>query len=389
MTTRSVGDRLRSTRKRRGLTQRELATLAGVSLSLVRKLEQGEQRDTRLETLRKFAAALRVPTSDLIDGPPADEDEQDAGEQWEPVRRALQGLHAGQPAEAPTVQGVTDALSAAIPLFSADRYTELSAALPPLLRDADELGADARPVRARLLHHVGWLLTQTRQFDTAEVALQRALDDASDRLDAAATVNTLAWLRIRQGRIGETVALASEWADEVEPRMSRATMAELSAWGWLLVRLSAAASRNAQPGDAEDALRLARTAAVAMGAEYAPATDFLRAFGPLTVAMKRAENAMVEDKPDRVLAMSAKIPLQDMRPTSNNRNRHLLDVAKARVALRQHAEAFDVLQDVRRGAPEWLPNQRYARDIFGQIVTRRRTLTPDMREFADFVHLAV
>lgn len=380
---------MRSTRKRRGLTQRELATLAGVSLSLVRKLEQGEQRDTRLETLRKFAAALRVPTSDLIDGPPADDDEQDAGEQWEPVRRALQGLHDGQPAEAPTVQGVTDALSAAIPLFSADRYAELSAAIPPLLRDADELGADARPVRARLLHHVGWLMTQTRQFDAAEMALQRALDAASDRLDAAATVNTLAWLRIRQGRIGETVALASEWADEVEPRMSRATMAELSAWGWLLVRLSAAASRNAQPGDAEDALRLARTAAVAMGAEYAPATDFLRAFGPLTVAMKRAENAMVEDKPDRVLAMSAKIPLQDMRPTSNNRNRHLLDVAKARVALRQHAEAFDVLQDVRRNAPEWLPNQRYARDIFGQIVTRRRTLTPDMREFADFVHLAV
>ncbi|MFE9066082.1 helix-turn-helix domain-containing protein [Streptomyces violaceusniger] len=36
-----IGSSLRKVRKRRGLTQRELATASGVSLSLVRKLEQG------------------------------------------------------------------------------------------------------------------------------------------------------------------------------------------------------------------------------------------------------------------------------------------------------------------------------------------------------------
>ncbi|WP_433228701.1 helix-turn-helix domain-containing protein [Actinomadura formosensis] len=389
MSTRSVGRRLQEWRKRRGITRRELSDLAGVSLSLIRKLEQGERQDTRLETLRKFAAALKIPTSELIGGSASDEVTGVDTEQWSAVREALHGRPRDEVAEEPTVEGVARSLASAMPLFSSDRYPDLAVLLPPLLRDAEALGAEGRQVRARLLQHTGWLLAQTRQFDAADLALRRALDDASDRLDAAATVNTLAWLLIRQGRFTETRALAAEWADDVEPRMSRATMAELSAWGWLLVRLSAAAVRNNRPGDAEDAIRLARTAAVAMGREYSPPGDFLRAFGPLTVAMKRTENAMVEDRPDKVLAMSQNIPVRDMRPTSNNRSRHLLDVAKARVQLREHAEAFDLLQNVRHDVPEWTANQRYARDIFRQIVSRRRTLTPDMREFADFMHLPV
>ncbi|RAY17115.1 transcriptional regulator [Actinomadura craniellae] len=384
----NLGERLRAVRKRRGLTQRELAMLSGISLSLVRKLEQGEREDTRLETLRRLATALRVPTSDLIVRGDSVDETAPAG-LWSPVRAALKGLPADGADEAPTIAGVAGVLSSAMPLFSGDQYAELSRVLPGLLRDADALGAEGRPVRSRVLHHTGWLLTQTRQFDSAELALRRALDEAPDRLDGAAVVNTWCWLRMRQGDLRGTIELASRWADDVEPRMSRATMAELSAWGWLLVRLSTAAVRDNQPGEAEDAIRLARTAAVAMGGEYSPAGDFLRAFGPLTVAMKRAENAMVEDRPDRVIDMAEKIPARDLRPTSNNRNRHLLDVAAARVQLRQYPHAFELLQNIRHDAPEWIVNQRYARDILGQIIGRRRTLTPDMRDLADFIHLAL
>ncbi|WP_019633213.1 helix-turn-helix domain-containing protein [Actinomadura atramentaria] len=387
MTTRpDLGERLRSVRKRRGMTQRELASDAGVSLSLVRKLEQGERDNTRLETLRRLAAALHVRTAELIDGPSARQARPD-DELWEPVRNALLGAGGETPEEPPTVPGVSAALAALMPFFAHDEYAQLSVALPALLRDADQLGDEARPVRARLLHHTGWLLTQTRQFDAADAALSRAIREASNELEAASVVNTLAWLRMRQGRLGETVALATEWADELEPRISRATMAELSAWGWLLIRLATAAARNAQPGEAEDAIRLARTAAVAMGGEYAPRHDFLKAYGPITVEMKRAEIAMVEDRPDRVIALSGQIPLGDLRPTSNNRNRHLLDVAHARVKLRQHAEAFDVLQRVRFDAPEWITNQRYAHDVFERVISGRRTLTPEMKELADAIHL--
>lgn len=65
----AIGTRLREARKRRGLTQRELARLSGVSVSLVRKLEQDDYGNgLRLETVRKLAVALSAPTSALAAG---------------------------------------------------------------------------------------------------------------------------------------------------------------------------------------------------------------------------------------------------------------------------------------------------------------------------------
>ncbi|MFE6099736.1 helix-turn-helix domain-containing protein [Streptomyces laurentii] len=386
----NIGERLRDVRKRRGMTQRELADQSGLSLSLIRKLEQGERDDTRLETARRLASALRVPTTALMAESTEEAAKQVVVDQWEPVRRALVSPQPSGELEEPTLQGVSGALRDAMPLFRGDRFAELGAILPPLLRDAEvlaELHPDGRAVRVKLMQLTGWLLTQTRQFDAAEMALERALDESSDRLQGASTVNTQCWLLLRRGRLAEARELATEWADETEPRMSKATPEELSAWGWLLLRMSAASVRDNRPGEAEDALRLAKSAAVVMGREYAPREDFLRTFGPVTVALKRAENAMIIDRPDRVLQLAAEVPADKLRPTSNNRNRHLLDVSDAYARTRRYGEAVDVLERIRSSSPQWLSNQRYARDILGRVVSKRRTLTPEMRSLADAVSL--
>ena len=57
--------------------------------------------------------------------------------------------------------------------------------------------------------------------------------------------------------------------------------------------------------------------------------------------------------------------------------------------LKDYGDAFAILQDVRMRAPEWLIQQTYAHDILTRIIKRRRTLTPQMRELADFVHLTM
>ncbi|WP_432924254.1 helix-turn-helix domain-containing protein [Microbispora sp. CA-135349] len=122
----TVGEHIRSVRKRRGLTQQGLADLAGVSASLIRKLEQDARRDVRLETLRKIAVALKVPTTSLMirhNAEPADEKTFD---KWRPVRRALYGLD-GSPAEAPTREGLGSALDGVAPR------------LPRPLRDPDRV----------------------------------------------------------------------------------------------------------------------------------------------------------------------------------------------------------------------------------------------------------
>ncbi|MEK2475276.1 helix-turn-helix transcriptional regulator [Streptomyces noursei] len=385
----TAGQRVKEVRKRRGLTQTELAKASGVSISTIRKLEQGERETARLETLRKLAQALRVPTMRLAGEPRKDDASAETVDRWRAVREALERppVAPGLDDDPPTVGGVRTALYETEPLFSGDRFAALSVMLPALLRDADALGVEGRSVRVRLLQLAGWLMVQTRQFKAAETALERALDDSADRMEGAATVNTLCWLRLRQGELGKAFDLAVKWADETEPRMSRATPSELATWGWLLLRASAAAVRNSQPGEAEDALKLASAASVALGREYAPDNDFLRVFGPTTVKLKAAENASVTDRPDLVLRLAERIPFSSLKPTSNNRNRHLLDVADAHVKTGNYANAFEKLEQIHADSPEWLPNQRYARDILRRMISRRRTLTAEMRAMADVVGL--
>lgn len=380
-----IGTRLRDVRKRRGMTQRELASASGVSVSLIRKLEQGELQDTRLETARRLAVALRVPTGRLIrrDADPTDAATAD---QWAPVRAAVLAPPAAALDEEPTTEGVVEALRAARPLFVDVDLAGLAEVLPPLLRDADALtdtGPRTRAVQVRALQLAGWLLTQTRQYEAAAAALDRALDAAGDRLDGAATVNTRCWLLLRQGRLDEARDLAARWADDVEPRLTRATAAELAAWGWMLLRTAGAAVRDNRPGEAADALKFARVAAVAVGREDTAGVDRLRTFGPVTVAQHSVEHAAVTERPDRVLKLAGRMPTGST--TGSNRARHRLDVADAHARLRQYGEAFEVLQEVHASQPEWLPQQRYARDIMGRVIGRRRTLTPEMRRLADAV----
>ncbi|HWG02606.1 MAG TPA: hypothetical protein VG164_12270 [Trebonia sp.] len=232
-------------------------------------------------------------------------------------------------------------------------------------------------------------MVQTRQRDAARTALARSLADAEatgDMTEAASAVITLCWLLLTEGRFAEVRRLAAEWADRVEPRMSTATVRELSVWGWLLLRGSAAAIRDNLPGEADDMMRLAGAAAVAAGRERGGYRMYWTTFGPATVAMKRVENAVVDGRPDVALRLAREVPT-GLRPTSDNRNRHLLDVSAAHLELRHYDEAFGVLLRLRGEAGPWLAEQRLARDLLGRIIGRRRTLTPEMRGLAGAVRL--
>jgi transcriptional regulator with XRE-family HTH domain len=62
-----VGANIRALRKRRKWTQEHLADEAGMSLREVGRAERGV-RDLRISTVAKFARALEVPASKLVDG---------------------------------------------------------------------------------------------------------------------------------------------------------------------------------------------------------------------------------------------------------------------------------------------------------------------------------
>jgi transcriptional regulator with XRE-family HTH domain len=382
----TIGSLIQSVRKRRGLSQQELARMSGVSVSLIRQLEQEKREDTRLETLRKLAMALRVPTAYLSPRPAPDAAAVTEVEQWEPVRRAMFEPSA-QPDEPASAEGVLAALASLRPAIAANRYAVARQELPAILRDCDALNGDGRKVRSRVLNLTAWLLVQTRQWKAADDAVTLAMDAADDRLDAAAAANTHCWSLLRQGRLADAREFASRWADDIEPRFSRATTAELALWGRLMLGVSNAAIRDARPGEAEDALRLASAAADRIGRETESDASTTRTFGPTTVAMIKCENFAVAGQPDKVLSFASTVPVTALHPSSASRCRHRLDVAYAYAQTRDYPAALGEMRQLAQAAPEWLVQQRYARDVMSYVISRRRTLTEEMRTMADFVDL--
>lgn len=380
------GDRIREARKRRGMTQRELAGAAGLSVSAIKKLEQGTMGELRLQTARRLAVALGVPTMAIVDPSPPEPREPADGSIWVPTRDALLAPQPTGSPESLTERGTADALLAAVKLYHDNEYDRLARVLPLLLRDA----RDASPLlRSRVMQLAGSVMTQTRNHDAARAALTQSMTDAESTgsdLDAASTVITMCWLLLIEGQFEQVRYLAAAWADRVEPRLSTATNAEISAWGWLLLRGSAAAIRDNRPDEAADMMRLAEAAAVVAGSERGGYRMYWTTFGPATVAMKRTENAVIDGRPDIALQLAARVPA-GLRPTSDNRNRHLLDVSASYAELRRYDDAVSVLKRLQGEAGPWLAEQRMARNILGRIVHKRRTLTPDMRDLADAVRL--
>ena len=365
------GDRLAGVRDRRGLTQLELAKLAGVSVSTVSKAERGEI-SPRLETLHKMARVLRVSTSALLGAERGEPPEAvPAPERWDDVRAALYRPAPPGDGEPPTEAGilaVIGSLTAAGGPLATNRYGQARALLPALIRDAAALGEDGRLAQSRAYDLTAWLLTMTRQWDDAAVAARLALDAAPDVAGEAAAVRTMLWLMLRQGQLSAAGALAQRWASDHQPSMLRSPPSHLAAFGKVMLYANNAAVRDNQPGEAADALRRARAAAVLIGREVILDASSVRTFGPASVEMIAAESEAIRERPERVIAITERIGRDGLvHAQAASRMRSRLDVANARVMLRQGEQAMDALDAIRAEAPEWLREQRYARDVVAAL----------------------
>lgn len=404
------GSRIKDYRLARGLTQEQLADRAGLSLGVVKKLERGGKG--QLDTYHALARALHVRTSALFEpGAPhattrADADKVDLM----PLRQAITPpvtaggrLLSGDTVEPePDLKNLRATAGALAVSYYGDDYSRAAHFLPALIAsarraidhyDGGPQHTEALKLRADILMLVGRYLTQVRAYDLAHTAIRDALTDATaagDQSRAAAAVYLQGWLLTRQGRLDEAEQVTLTTADDVEPRISRATKAELGVWGRLLMRASAAAARNNRPTEAREMLRLARTAGSALGGSVASHPYGWGKFGAPIVGLQAVENLIVAEQPRRALGLSERITVPGAAATANTWHRHRLDVAQAHVSLRQGDEATAVLAEMHAQAPEWLRHQRMAAGTFEQSlrVSGRRRLTGQQRQLAAFFGVA-
>ena len=407
----TIGDNVARLRRAVPMTQEALAEASGLSVETIRKLEQNERTTPRLSTLNRLGRALKVPASSLIGNVTrsvtlgeADVDDlalRDLRRILTPAR-GIHGVTIGGPeAEPPTLDDVRTSIGSLDRAYHADDYATTLAGLPLLIAEArlavDEISGDDRAAALELMSQtyqlVGTTLIQLRAFDLAHWALAAALDAAEasgNEVIGASAVTTMCWLLLRQGRFDETERLAITTADAIEPSFGRGQPAHLAVWGWLLLRAAAAAVRDNRDDDAENMLNGAAAAAARIGDELpdsvlSPGPATIGTFCRTTVEWKRIESAVIAGQPGRALDLS-KAVMPSRRPTSNNRNRHLLDVASAYTQVGAYGDATTVLLGLRDTAPAWLRHQRYARDIVSAIATaRKRAMTKELAELAAMI----
>ncbi|MCD0452828.1 helix-turn-helix domain-containing protein [Actinocorallia sp. API 0066] len=402
----SIGGRVKELRRRHALSQEALADAAKVSVAVVRKIEQGGT--ARMETYHALARVLGVRTVWFANpATPAPAEAAHDELLLADIRSAIippvditgRPMRLGYDtvdADTADLRRLRTATDRAALAYHHDRYDDLASIIPALVRsahhhvehfDGDE-EAEARRIRADILSIGGRYLIQVREHDLALAALRASLEDAvavGDMPLAASAVASQAWAMMRQGRLTEVETLCVTTAEQIEPKVSGASVVDLSAWGWLLIRAAAAAARNNRPDAAREYAQIAHTAGARVGAQRQNVLSY-STFGPIDTMYSAVEVEMTAHEPARALGLAKTRPRGVGSTDPNTASRHRLTIADAQIQVGDPDRATDILMTLKAKHPEWLRQQQAGRDVVRKLLaSRARTLSGPQRELADFM----
>ncbi|MFE2595136.1 helix-turn-helix domain-containing protein [Streptomyces sp. NPDC059396] len=380
-----MGDRLAELRLRRRMTQEQLSERAGLSVDVIRKLEQGRRKTARLSSINALARALDTEPSHLV-GQPSTFEVRDAPDDGLPSVLALRqavspvaDLLGGEtdPEDPPSIEELRASLKSTETIRRDGRMSEIGVLLPQLIRDARTAahaytGSDAaaaNSVLAVAYQVAATTLAALGKEDAAFTAMERSLavirqcDDPNLETLAA---STLSWVFTKQGRLADAERVALARAEQIEPSF-RSTPEELALWGILLLRAATAAVRQERHGTVTNLLRMAKGAAESMGEDL---MVYATPFGPTNAAVAHVNFLVEMEQSDEALRAARTVPdLGSLPPTW--RARFHVDRALAYNDLGKDKASGNALLKAEQDAPEWL---RYH--------STSRRLVEDLRERA-------
>lgn len=390
MSTRSLGERIRELRGKL-YTQRELAERAGVSIDLVRKLEQGARNTASVASLHKLALALDVNLADLVGR--ARLPEQDPAEGVTALRHAVSGVDdlLGEPPSADPllVIDVNRELTYLWGAYWSGRYENLTALLPPVLGSlrasvAASTGQD-RPRAFEGLAQGYWVagccLVHLRQSDAGFIAVRHALeaaDKGNDPLLSATLCGALSWQLLVAGRFGESEALAVRSAERIEPR-GEVPLPHQSVYGSLVITAATAAARSQKGDRARDFLTESAQVADQMGADR---SDYNSPFGPSQVAMQSVDVGVQIGEYGQALKAAKTMPDQGAALPLAAQARHLTDRAIAHTKLGQYDKATALVQTAEQMAPNWAKHQTSIKSVIRDLLHTPRSSSTSLRALA-------
>ena len=379
----TLGEKVKALRREAGLDQRGLADVLKRSVSWVSQVERGEIVVSDVGMLQRLAAALGVPSRELVELVLGDE----AGdaERQRPYVEALRVALAGHPAPkaalglpAQTRRAVSPEkfrrpLARAWELVHASAFEELGPLLAELIpaleiasRQGDEAGrtellgwlADAYQIAAAMLVKVGDLgagwIAADRAISAGERGGNQALVMAGQLRMAHTFVNAsedpLALHVLRQA-----VSVAAALGADTEPGV-------VSLTGACALLLAVLEGRRGHADEARQHLVVAATLAKRLGGDR---NDHGTEFGPTNVALHRVAVAVELGNAAEALDLAAGVDASVLSP--ERQARFLVDVARAHAQRRAVPAAVAALLEAERIAPAEVTESRRVRQLLGDL----------------------
>lgn len=403
MATEHLGDRVARLRRLADLTQEGLAERSGVSVDVIRKLEQRRKHSARLPTLHALSKGLGAELTALLGDPPGVPSNGEADPpQLVAVRRAIMPpLFALPPepsgAERLSLPLLRAELSQGWTLYHDAEFGRLMDVLPGIIADARLMAAvgspdqraDGQAALGKALQLGGHLAIRLGKSDLALSALERAVDAAgqsSDPLLAAMASNSVAWAYQRQNRLDDATHLAVHAADGVE-RDHTHTSEGIRVWGGLLMSAATSYARRDDYDTADEMMRTAERAAGRL-AKLPPPADgkLVSVFSKSSVRIERVRLAVQHERPEEALALAKGMRLSADTPPSW-RTWLLLDVARAYTDIGDAGGAVQALQSLRKAAPAWMRHHTLAVAIVSDLWAGPNR-PPGLRKLAEFLGIA-
>ncbi|WP_329042102.1 helix-turn-helix domain-containing protein [Streptomyces sp. NBC_00178] len=394
-----LGRALRRLRRLASLTQEELAERSGISVDVIRQLEQGRKHSARLPTLHALANGLGVELTTLLGDPPAVSAGETDGPRFVALRRAVMPVLGG-PDPAPPGPGFSsdrlrERIADSWTHYHAAEFDTVMSALPDMLLDARAATASQDEGEretgfaclGKALQLAGHVAVRMGKSDLALTSLERATDAAgrsSDPLLAPMIANSTAWTYQRQGRLEDALSVALRAADGMVTADSDETADGLKVWGALTMSAATSAARSGDYDRAAAMMEKAeREAARVSKMPDAGDNRMVSVFSPSSVRIERVRLAVQYGHPQDALALSKGMRLSKDTPPSW-RTWLLLDVARAHTDTGDAAGAVKTLESLRRVAPTWMRHHTLAVAIVRDLWALPNH-PPGLRPLAEFL----
>ncbi|HEV2088995.1 MAG TPA: helix-turn-helix transcriptional regulator [Cryptosporangiaceae bacterium] len=392
-----IGDRIAVERKLRGLTQHQLADRAHVSLSLLRKVEQGS-RPASPAVVSSVARALGLELARLTGQPYySGNRRRDALHDLIPPLRRELGMYGLPPEEdAPprTLADLEVRVSEASDLVQSVAYMCLGQVLPGLLADLRAAVASTTgETRTRVLV----LLRET--YDNAKrlaydlgyadlgalaVSLEeRAAEESGDPLEVALSRAVRAWTLTGSGAFTSAYRLLVDTADGLEPVTADGMPQAFSVWGFLHLQAALSAARSGDAPRTWDHYAAAQHASARLDGDR---DDFRLSFGPTNTAVWGVGLAVeLQDGPAAVARAGAVVIPQSL--PKARAGHHYLDLARGHFYNGDPASALDSLVRALRIAPQQVRYNPMARETAMALARTERRSTESLRRVASWMGL--